>query len=295
MMELQQMRYFLAVAETGNITAAAKLLHMAQPPLSRQIKQIENDLQVQLFDRSGRRLRLTESGLILVQRVREILSLADRSMQEVRSSEQGSEGSLSLGTVASASSVLLPKLIAAFKDQYPKTQFQLWIGETSRITELLEKGIIEVGVVRPPFDDEYFESCSLPQEKLVVAYDAERFPQLEGKAMLTVREMASAPLLIHRKYEMMLQRILRRHGCKGDFFCRCDDIIPTLVWAGAGLGLAVVPDSAMGLAQKQHLQCSFIDDQEMTTGSALIWARKHYRSGIATNFIRFFTEALSKK
>lgn len=163
-MELQQMRYFLAVAETGNITAAAKLLHMAQPPLSRQIKQIENDLQVQLFDRSGRRLRLTEAGLILVQRVREILSLADRSMQEVRSSEQGSEGSLSLGTVASASSVLLPKLIAAFKDQYPKTQFQLWIGETSRITELLEKGIIEVGVVRPPSTMNILKAAACPRK-----------------------------------------------------------------------------------------------------------------------------------
>lgn len=294
-MELQQMRYFLAVAETGNITAAAKLLHIAQPPLSRQMKQIENDLQVQLFDRSGRRLRLTEAGRVLMLRVQEILNLTDRSLKEVRSSELGVEGILSLGTVASASFVLLPHMIADFKEQYPKTQFQLFIGETSRIIELLEKGIIEVGVVRHPFEDRYLESCCLPKERLLVAYSVEKFPDWQGKTVLTVKEIATAPLLIHRKYEMMLKRIMRRYGCKGDFLCLCDDIIPVIAWAGAGLGLAVIPESASEMARKQHLQCSIIDDEEMMTTSALIWTRKHYHSGIAANFIKFFTEAIHKK
>ncbi|MFQ9524251.1 MAG: LysR family transcriptional regulator [Phascolarctobacterium faecium] len=86
-MNLQQMRYFVMVARLGNVTEAAKALHIAQPPLSRQIKQLEQELGVVLFDRSGRRLHLTETGHMLLHRAEEILNLTDRTVCELSSSE----------------------------------------------------------------------------------------------------------------------------------------------------------------------------------------------------------------
>ena len=92
-MNLQQMRYFVMVARLGNVTEAAKALHIAQPPLSRQLEQ---ELGVVLFDRSGRRLHLTETGHMLLHRAEEILNLTDRTVCELSSSELGQEGILSL-------------------------------------------------------------------------------------------------------------------------------------------------------------------------------------------------------
>lgn len=154
-MNLQQMRYFLTVAETGNITAAANLLHMAQPPLSRQIKQLEEELDTELFDRSGRHLQLTESGILLAHRAREILNLTERSLQEVRSVGQGISGTLYMGAVSTANYMLLPNLIKEFNKLYPQVRFQLVTEATTRITELLEKGVLELGIVRMPFNSNF--------------------------------------------------------------------------------------------------------------------------------------------
>ena len=138
-MNLQQMRYFVMVARLGNVTEAAKALHIAQPPLSRQIKQLEQELGVVLFDRSGRRLHLTETGHMLLHRAEEILNLTDRTVCELSSSELGQEGILSLGVVPSMSLMVLPQMIAAFKELYPKITYRLLIGESLRVIELLEK------------------------------------------------------------------------------------------------------------------------------------------------------------
>ena len=97
-MNLQQMRYFVMVARLGNVTEAAKALHIAQPPLSRQIKQLEQELGVVLFDRSGRRLHLTETGHMLLHRAEEILNLTDRTVCELSSSELGQEGNFITGS-----------------------------------------------------------------------------------------------------------------------------------------------------------------------------------------------------
>ncbi len=282
------MRYFLTVAETCNITAAARLLHMAQPPLSRQIKQIETELGICLFDRKGRSLHLTEAGKLLVNRVQEILNLTDRSLQEVRSFNSASFGILALGTVASASAVLLPKLLTDFQQNYPLTRYELYIGETIRITELLEKGVIEVGIVRPPFDKDIFSSFCLPEEKLVIiANDSYDLPK---NKTVHISELATLPLLIHRKYETLLKKIFHKYHCKPNFLCKCDDIMPLMAWAKSGLGLAIIPESAALLVSASNLQIYYADDSDMATSSAIIWTKKHYHSHIANLFIDYLAK-----
>lgn len=282
------MRYFLTVAETCNITVAAKLLHMAQPPLSRQIKQIEEELQIKLFERKANRLYLTEAGAILAQRVQEILSLTERSFQEVRARELDEQYTLALGTVASAGIMLLPNMIAEFKKSYPKVNFSLQVGETNRIVELLEKNIIEVGVIRYPFDDELLESYPLPKEKLIVVFGNGFFAELKGKQKINIQELANYPLLIHRKYEGTLKNIFAKYIAEPQIFCKSDDIMPLFAWAAAGLGVAVLPESVINHPLLKSLSCLEVDDAEMHTTSALVWMRKRYRSLMADKFIEFF-------
>ncbi len=288
-MDLQQMRYFLAVAETGNITAAAKLLHMAQPPLSRQIKQIETELNVCLFDRRGRRLHLTESGILLSSRVQEILNLAERSLHEVRNYNTNATAILALGSVDSAASMLLPGLIGDFQRQYPDMRFELYIGSTAHVTELLEKGVIEVGLVRHPFEKSYFASFSLPEEKLIVIASDTSLPATGSS--ISIEELSRHPLLIHRKYESMLRQIFKRHHRKPDFFCKCDHITPLISWARAGLGMAIIPESAAYMINYPHMRCYYPNDAGMVTTGAIIWTQSHYHSAIANAFINYIASS----
>lgn len=294
-MNLQQMRYFVTVARTGNITEASKLLHIAQPPLSRQIKQLEQELGVILFDRSGRRLHLTETGHMLLYRAEEILNLTDRTMYELSSSELGQEGVLSLGVVTSMGLMVLPQLIAAFKELYPKITYRLMIGETLRVTELLEKGIVEAALVHLPVDEEYFASYKLPAERLILVYDATVFSRLREHEELPVEKLAGMPLLCHRKYKDLMEQAAAKSGIPAYFFCLSDDSNSLIAWAKAGLGLAVIPESAQAIARRESLSCCWLDDLDLLTTAAVIWANKHYHSAPARNFIGFIPQYFEQK
>lgn len=289
-MNLQQMRYFVMVARLGNVTEAAKALHIAQPPLSRQIKQLEQELGVVLFDRSGRRLHLTETGHMLLHRAEEILNLTDRTVCELSSSELGQEGILSLVVVPSMSLMVLPQMIAAFKELYPKITYRLLVGESLRVIELLEKGVIETAIVHLPVDEDYFASYKLPTERLALVYDAAFFPQLEGTFELPVSRLQGLPLLCHRRYKELLEQSAAKNGIQAYFFCLSDDSNYLIAWAKAGLGLAVIPESAEAIARHEGLACVRMDDPELTTTAAVVWGRKHYHSPTTRNFISFIPQ-----
>ncbi|WP_455651488.1 LysR family transcriptional regulator [Phascolarctobacterium sp.] len=294
-MNLQQMRYFVTVARLGNVTEAAKALHIAQPPLSRQIKQLEQELGVELFDRSGRRLHLTETGHLLLHRAEEILNLTDRTMCELSSNELGQEGILSLGVVTSMGLMVLPQLIAAFKEDYPKITYRLLIGETLRVIELLEKGIIEIAIVHLPVDEASFDSYKLPPERLALVYDAAVFPQLHGDYELPVSRLQGLPLLCHRRYKELMEQAAQKNGIQAQFFCLSDDSNSLIAWAKAGLGLAVIPESAEAIAQREGLACIRFADRSLMTTAAVVWARKHYHAPTTRNFISFIPQYFEQK
>lgn len=294
-MDLQQMRYFLTVAETGNITKAANLLHMAQPPLSRQIKQIEAELNTQLFDRSGRQMILTEAGTLLVYRVRDILNLTSRSMEEIKSFNNNTGGTLTLGTVSSISHTLLPQIIKAFQVIHPKLKIKLIIEETIKITELLEKGVIEVALVKKPFDTHLFANYFLPEEKLAAVFNKNLFRSFAQNKSLSVNELAAHPLLIHHKYETLITNIFTKYNHTPNYFCQSNDILPLLSWADAGLGIIIIPKTAANILKSNNLSVMDIDDPDMVTTTAIIWLQKHHHSVLANNFINFFIDYFEKQ
>ena len=114
-MDLKQLRYFVAIAEEGTISAAAKKLHISQPPLSHQLMQLETELGVQLITRGARRSSLTDAGRILYKRARQLISLADAAEREIVDFGNGLQGTLHLGTVSSSGAALLGRRLAAFR------------------------------------------------------------------------------------------------------------------------------------------------------------------------------------
>lgn len=124
-MDLRRLRYFVAVAEEQSFTSAAQRLHIAQPPLSSQIKQLETELAVRLFDRTSRGVRLTEAGQLLLEEARRLLSQVEQTERAVRRAGNGEVGRITLGFVPSASNEMLPELLKLFRSRFPGVELFL--------------------------------------------------------------------------------------------------------------------------------------------------------------------------
>ena len=165
-MDLKKLLYFVTIVEEGQITRAANRLHMAQPPLSLQLKAIEDELGVKLIERNNKSLELTQAGVTFYYRAKEILNSVDGMITEVKEQGMGIRGKLSIGTVMSCVSYL-PKPIQIYQQKYPNVTFQLWEGDSHRVEELLQARIIDLGITRLPLESDNLDMVRLNAEPLV--------------------------------------------------------------------------------------------------------------------------------
>lgn len=148
-MDLKKLAYFVTIVEEGQITRAAQRLHIAQPPLSLQIKSLEEELGVTLIERENKKFEITPAGWTLYKRAKEVLHSIDGMVAEIHDQEQGMRGTLSIGTVMSCVPYL-PSVIKQFQQTYPRVTFRLWEDDSYRVEELLQQKRIELWLVRLP-------------------------------------------------------------------------------------------------------------------------------------------------
>lgn len=163
-MDIRTLRYFLVTAQERNFTKAANKLCMAQPPLSRQIKLLEEELGVTLFIRNSRQLQLTEEGYFLKQQAEEILLLIEKTEHQLEKMGNNDYGTISIGATESCGGSILPHLIEGFHEVAPHIRFQIWTGNSDEIQERLEKNLVDVAVVREPFNMEQYDRIFLNHE-----------------------------------------------------------------------------------------------------------------------------------
>ena len=188
-MDIRQLTYFMVIAEEGQITAAARRLHMAQPPLSQQMKALEEELGVQLLQREPRSVTLTDAGEILYRRARQIITLTDSTRREIADFKNGLRGTLSIGTVSSSGSVILRPALRQFHDSHRGIRFEIYDGNTFRVLDMLGKGLIEIGIVRTPFKQDAFDCTLLPEEPMVLAYADTLADPSPGQTSLTIEQL----------------------------------------------------------------------------------------------------------
>lgn len=151
-MELRILRYFLMIAKTENITKAAELLHISQPTLSRQIRELEDELGVLLFDRTARKLHLTQEGMLLKERAEEILELTDKTIMDLKSDSESLNGVITITSGLMHSTVLLSRMISDFRKQYPGVQFSIITSTADSSKYQLDRGLADFGVMLEPAD-----------------------------------------------------------------------------------------------------------------------------------------------
>ena len=286
-MDLRQLRYFVAIAEEGQITSAARVLKMAQPPLSQQLKLLEDELGTPLFERRARGMRLTDAGRLLLNRARQLIELSDETVREIEDFKGGYDGTLYIGTVSSCGAVLLDENMASFRRNYPGVRFEIHEGNTFQLIELLRRGLIEIGIVRTPFGTADF-TCRYAKEEPMVAAMTQKLNPAGGEAPLYVSALKNLPLIVYRRFDALIGEACLASGFEPTVVCENDDARTTVLWANAGLGVAVVPRSAVGLAANQNLVRREIESDRLVTRIAAIWPRGRRLSAPAEKFVEGF-------
>ena len=169
-MDLRVLRYFVVTAQEANITRAAEKLNISQPPLSKQIRELEEELGVELFIRGKRPLKITEEGRALYRRAQQILELADRTRVEFEDLRGVPHGNLCLAIVEGRAPFVAARWIAGFHDEFPLVHFSLWNGSSDEAIDRLFKGLADVALIAAPYDMEHLEGlyiCSEPWVSII--------------------------------------------------------------------------------------------------------------------------------
>lgn len=161
-MELRILRSFLAVAREQSISGAAKVLHISQPSLSRQIMDLEEEVGAKLFQRGNRKITLTEHGLLLRKRADQIVDLVQKTQDELAAAEEAVSGTVRIGAGETHAFRTLAEAVHELAGEYPNIRFQVFSGNAEDVMERLDKGLVDFGVLIEPYDVARYDYTGLP-------------------------------------------------------------------------------------------------------------------------------------
>lgn len=250
-MELRHLRYFRAVAEELHFGRAAHRLHIAQPPLSQQIRQLEREIGADLFVRTTRSVELTPAGRAFLPRVVGILDEVDRAAAQTRRIGDGVEGQLVIGCVGSATYSLLPRLVRVLGEVLPGVDVSVR-GEMLAPAQLsaLKAGEIDLALLRPPVADPDITTETLRRDRLLIALPADHV--LAGRDVVPVGELRDVDFISHAGRGRSRMSALVTEMCLAEGFSprirhEVEETSTLVTMVAAGLGVAVVPEPTAAL------------------------------------------------
>lgn len=212
-MDIRTLQYFLAVAREESISGAADFLHMTQPPLSRQLKELETELGKQLFIRGNRKITLTEDGMILRKRAEEIVSLMEKTKTELTASGENISGDIYIGGAETEGIRPIAKIIRTMQQQYEHIRFHIFSAQAEDVAERIDNGLLDFGIFIEPADLSKYDFIKLPSTDIWGLLMRKDNP-LANKPTVTPRDLFAIPLLLSDQ-EMVKNEISGWLG--GDF------------------------------------------------------------------------------
>lgn len=276
-LDFRRLYYFVIVAEELHFTRAAERLHIAQPPLSYQIQQLERDLGVQLFERTRHHVRLTDAGKVLFDSARRIFGQLEQTVNAVRRVGQGEVGLLTVGFIPSASNNILPIILQTFRQQFPDVQLILKEMTPDQVVRGLHEQQIDVGMLYLPLDDAELNTHAVLREPLLAVLPATH-PQA-GQEQVALRALAEEHFIVPIRYVAvpgLYSYIMEA--------CRQVDFTPKIVeqaWlmqtiiglVGANMGVALVPASVRNL-HRAGVIYKPLQDVSIEVAMGVIWRRE---------------------
>ncbi len=292
-MELRHLRYFEAVARHSHVTRAAEELHIAQPALSKQVSQLEQELGVALFDRVGRNVRLTEAGEALLPHARSVMSQIQAAKAEMAERVGLRSGRASVGTPPTVGTQLLPQALAAFNKEYPGIELRLHESGIQTLLDLLEAGMSDMAIVTLPVEDPALTVVPLFSEELVVAVGQDH--RFAYRTNVTLQELSEDPwLLSPDNYELREATIeaCRQAGFTPNVVLDGGEMDTLLRLVVAGLGITLLPSLAVQDGCCGGVTVLAVSDQQLNRSLGLVWRGDRAASPAARALRQFLVDHL---
>ena len=273
----RQLRYFTVLAEERNFTRAAARLHISQPPLSKQIKQLEKELGSQLFQRVGYGVELTEAGQLLLGEAQRILSQIEQTQSLIQRVGRGEVGKITLGFTPSAANNVLPPILLEFSEHFPDVELSLHEMIADQLVDRLSNKWIDVSFLYLPFKDDRFHCKTVSHEPLVVALPSKH--PLASEPTIKMRALANELFVLPMRHRYMpglygqITELCRQAGFTPNAVQRDVWQMQTILGlVGGGIGIALVPASFRDL-HRRNVVYKEIKYYKPTVEMGLIWRR----------------------
>ncbi len=291
-MELRVLQYFLAVTREQSISGAAESLYLSQPTLSRQLKELEEELGKQLMIRGNRRITLTEEGMILRKRAEEIMELVNKAENEISMSDDIIAGDITVGAGETDGIRFLAKAVRSLQEKYPMVHLHIISGDKAAVTEELDHGLIDFGLIFGDVDTSKYEYLKIPyKDKWGVIM--RRDSPLAEKEKITAEDLMDKPLIISRQ-------AFRYNELRKFFPCPQDklNIVATynLLFNGSlmvdeGMGYAISFDKLINVSGDSSL-CFRPLEPEIEAEMNIVWKKYQVFTKVADKFIQKLRESI---
>lgn len=298
-MELRVLRYFLAVAREGSMTGASRTLHVTQPTLSRQLQDLEDELGRQLFIRGSHSLTLTAEGMLLRKRAEEILEMVHKTESEFSSMGETIAGDIYIGGGETEAMRQIARLTREIRRDYPEVRFHIFSGNAEDVTERLDKGILDFGLLIQPVDILKYDSINLP-DKVTWGVVMRKDSPLAKKQVVTQQDLLDLPLICSRQ---VVQRLGQKNEYS-DWFGEIGErlnIVATynLIYNAAlmveeGVGYAIALDRLVNTTSHSRL-CFRPLKPGVKSGMNLVWKKYQVFSSAAELFLERAREKFGMK
>ena len=251
-MDIRTLSYFVTIAEELNITKAAEKLCMSQPPLSNQMKSLEEELGTTLFIRGKRHLQLTESGKLLYRHAKEILSLVDKTSEEVRAMAKGMHGKIAIGLVEGSAPIIAAEWIETFLMEHKNVQFTVVDGNSDELIQKLRSGLIDLAIITSPCDNTLLSSFKVGQEQMTAFMSKDNpLASLPGST-IDLAMLKDRALIVPSRESMvsMIYRWFKEIHIEPKIVCKMDNYLDVAALAGRNVGISLFPKTSYILNQQ---------------------------------------------
>lgn len=294
-MELRTLRYFSVVAREKNITKAAQLLNMSQPPLSSQIHNLEEELGVALLIRGKRHLELTPEGELLQLRAQQILDLEEKTCQEIRSMRNNMTGTLCIGLVEGRAPYFAAELISGFLEEFPLVRYNLWNGSGDDVIDRLNKGLADVAIIAAPYDTEHLDSIKLGEEPWVAMIPAGNLLSERSEEEISLSELVGQPLIVpSRKSRIQaIRQWFSEIGAEPSILCETSNYIDAAALVERQVGISIFPQTIQ--TDSDCFTAKTIIHPSRMAEYFLVWGKENMLPDVVEEFLNFTRDTLHTK
>lgn len=286
-MDLRTLRYFTVVAEELNITHAAERLCMSQPPLSNQMKALEEELGVKLFIRGKRQLQLTDAGRLLLLRATQILDMTEKAQREVMSLEDGMSGTINLGIVEGRAPFLIARWIAGFKEEFPNVKYSMWNGSSDDVLDRLRQGLVDLAVIAAPYDTEHLEGITVGRGPWVAIMSrTNELAQLPGDE-ISLQSLAGKPLIVPSRPSRIdaIRAWFSEAGAEPNIICTLSNYLDAIAMSELDIGITIFPRTTY--TPNDLLVTKIITEPARQIEYVLVRMKNREPTELMTEFINF--------